>query len=323
MAAKIKKFNASKTFIFASYLNCLLNPQIAKSAKFCLLVYGALSVLSSHALAIDLQPNDIVAPTPDRTAISISYVNAQNTTLYVNNVPTGASPNLESNLGIVRLGHTYTIGSLPAVSYVQVGGGTLSPDGSLSAYPASQGMTDTTIATAIWPYANHTTRTYFGVAAYLSLPTGEYSSTKAFNLGNNRYSQALQLGYQRPITKSVDGAFAFDTVWYGANSQCAAACSSATNLQFTQKPLYSSQIGPIYRINQTYTVAATYVYVTGGETAFNGIERNNTVVTQRYFVSGVAYTKIGRFMLQYGNDIATMNGFMESRRLALRYTKSF
>ncbi|NCY05240.1 MAG: hypothetical protein EBX46_06635, partial [Burkholderiaceae bacterium] len=229
---------------------------MAKSAKFCLLVYGALSVLSSHALAIDLQPNDIVAPTPDRTAISISYVNAQNTTLYVNNVPTGASPNLESNLGIVRLGHTYTIGSLPAVSYVQVGGGTLSPDGSLSAYPASQGMTDTTIATAIWPYANHTTRTYFGVAAYLSLPTGEYSTTKAFNLGSNRYSQALQLGYQRPITKSVDGAFAFDTVWYGANSQCAAACSSATNLQFTQKPLYSSQIGPIYRINQTYTVAA-------------------------------------------------------------------
>ncbi|NCX46858.1 MAG: hypothetical protein EBW85_07440, partial [Burkholderiaceae bacterium] len=145
-----------------------------------------LSVFSGNALAIDLQPNDIVAPAPGRTAISISYVNAQNTTLYVNNVPTGASPNLESNLGIVRLGHTYTIGSLPAVSYVQVGGGTLSPDGSLSAYPASQGMTDTTIATAIWPYANHTTRTYFGVAAYLSLPTGEYSSTKAFNLGNNR-----------------------------------------------------------------------------------------------------------------------------------------
>jgi hypothetical protein len=294
-----------------------------KITKFILFRYWMLSVFSGNALAIDLQPNDIVAPAPGRTAISISYVNAQNTTLYVNNVPTGASPNLESNLGIVRLGHTYTIGSLPAVSYVQMGGGTLSPDGSLSAYSASQGMTDTTIATAIWPYANHTTRTYFGVAAYLSLPTGEYSSTKAFNLGNNRYSQALQLGYQRPITKSIDGAFAFDTVWYGANSQCAAACSSTTNLQFTQKPLYSSQIGPIYRINQTYTVAATYVYATGGETAFNGIERNNTVVTQRYFVSGVAYTKIGRFMLQYGNDIATMNGFMESRRVALRYTKAF
>lgn len=275
------------------------------------------------ALAIDLQPNDIVAPLPGRTAISISYINSQNNNLYINNVPTGASPNLESNLGLFRLGHTYSIGSLPAVSYIQTGGGTLSPDGSLSAYPASQGMTDTTIVTAIWPYSNRTTRTYLGVAAYASLPTGEYSNTKPLNLGSNRYSQALQVGYQRPVTKNIDGAFAFDTVWYGANSQCAAACSSATNLQLTQKPLYSTQVGPIYRINQTYTLAATYVYVTGGETAFNGIERNNTVVTQRYFVSGVAHTSVGRFMVQYGNDISTMNGFMESRRLAVRYTKAF
>lgn len=291
--------------------------------SYCSFVSLVLLLVSGYALAIDLQPNDIVAPEPGRTAVTVSYVNAQNNNLYVNNVSTGTSPNLESNLGLVRLGHTYMIGSLPAVSYVQTGGGTLSPDGSLSAFPASQGMTDTTVATAIWPYANRTTRTYLGVAAYLFLPTGEYSNTKAFNLGSNRYSQALQLGYQHPITKNIDAAFAFDTVWYGANSQCAAACSSLRNLQLTQKPLYSTQIGPIYRINQTYTVAATYVYVTGGETAFNGVERNNTVVTQRYFVSGVAHTKMGRFMLQYGNDIATMNGFMESRRLTLRYTKAF
>ncbi len=291
--------------------------------KFSVLLYLVLVLLSSKVTAIDLQPNDIVAPAPGRTAVTVSYVNAQNNNLYVNNVPTGTSPNLESNLGLFRLGHTYMIGSLPAVSYVQTGAGTLSPDGSLSAFPASQGMTDTTVVTAVWPYANHTTRTYFGVAAYLSIPTGEYSNTKAFNLGSNRYSQALQMGYQRPITKNIDAAFAFDTIWYGANSQCAAACSSLINLQLTQKPLYSSQIGPIYRINQTYTVAATYVYVTGGETAFNGVERNNTVVTQRYFVSGVAHTSIGRFMLQYGNDIATMNGFMENRRIALRYTKAF
>ncbi|NCX15141.1 MAG: hypothetical protein EBW77_07325, partial [Burkholderiaceae bacterium] len=73
-----------------------------KITKFILFRYWMLSVFSGNALAIDLQPNDIVAPAPGRTAISISYVNAQNTTLYVNNVPTGASPNLESNLGIVR-----------------------------------------------------------------------------------------------------------------------------------------------------------------------------------------------------------------------------
>lgn len=282
-----------------------------------LVIYGDI------VLAIDLQPNDIVAPAPGRTAITVSYINSQNNNFYLNGLATGGSPNLENNSALLRLGHTYMIGSLPAVTYVQTGAGALSPDGTISTYPSSRGMTDTTIATAIWPYANHTTRTYFGLAGYISLPTGEYSNSKPLNLGSNRYSQALQMGYQRPITKNIDGAFAFDTVWYGANSQCAATCSSATNLQLTQKPLYSTQIGPIYRINQTYTIAATYVYATGAETAFNGVERNNTLVTQRYFVSGVAHTSIGRFMLQYGNDIATMNGFMESRRVALRYTKAF
>jgi hypothetical protein len=283
----------------------------------------ALSGLFRPALAIDLQPGDIVAPPPDITLATISYVNSQNNDLFRNGVNTGADPKLESNAVYLRLTHTYSIGSLPAVSFVQTGTGALSTDGSLAAFPGSKGMTDSSIVTAIWPYSNHATRTYLGLAAYLFLPTGEYSNTKAFNLGSNRYAQALQMGYQRPITTNVDAAVAVDTTWYGANSACAAACLSNQNLQLTQKPLYTAQAGPIYKINQTYTVAATYVYVTGGETAWNGIERNNTLVTQRYYVSGVAHTRVGRFTVQYGNDIATMNGFMESNRLVVRYAKAF
>jgi len=293
-----------------------------KTVSSLVLAIGLIA-MPLRALAIDLQPNDIVAPTPGITAVTVSYINSQNNNFYLNGLAVGGSPNLENNSALFRLGHTYTIAGLPGVTYVQTGAGILSPDGSIASYPGSKGMTDTTIATAIWPYANSATRTYFGVAAYASLPTGEYSNTKPLNLGANRYGQALQMGYQRPLMKDMDVAMAVDTTWFGANSQCAATCSSSTNLQLTQKPLYSGQVGPIYRINQTYTVAATYVYSTGAETAFNGVQQNNTVVTQRYFVSAVAYTEMGRFMLQYGNDIATMNGFMESRRIILRFTKAF
>jgi hypothetical protein len=295
---------------------------VVKNTVFLLLLF-ALSGLIRPALAIDLQPGDIVAPPPNVTAVTISYVNSQNNDLFRNGVNTGADPKLESNSVFFRLTHTYTIGSLPAVTYLQTGTGALSPDGSLAAFPGSKGMTDSGIVTAIWPYSNHATRTYFGVAGYLYLPTGEYSNAKPFNLGSNRYAQALQMGYQRPITNNIDAAVAVDTTWYGANSACAAACLSSQNLQLTQKPLYTAQAGPIYKINQTYTVGATYVYVTGGETAWNGVERNNALVTQRYYVSGVAHTRVGRFTVQYGNDIATMNGFMESNRLVVRYTKVF
>ena len=289
----------------------------------CFLFLFALSGLFRAAFAIDLQPGDIVAPPPNITVATISYVNSQNNDLFQNSVNLGGDPKLESNAVFVRLTHTYTIGSLPAVSFVQTGTGSLSTDGSLAAFPGSKGMTDSSIVTAIWPYSNPATRTYFGVAGYLFLPTGEYSNTKPFNLGSNRYAQALQMGYQRPITNNIDAAVAIDSTWFGANSACAAACSSNQNLQLTQKPLYTAQAGPIYKINQTFTVGATYVYVTGGETAWNGVERNNAVVTQRYYVSGVAHTRVGRFTVQYGNDITTMNGFMESNRFIVRYAKAF
>jgi hypothetical protein len=289
----------------------------------CFLFLFALSGLFRAAFAIDLQPGDIVAPPPNITVATISYVNSQNNDLFQNSVNLGGDPKLESNAVFVRLTHTYTIGSLPAVSFVQTGTGSLSTDGSLAAFPGSKGMTDSSIVTAIWPYSNPATRTYFGVAGYLFLPTGEYSNTKPFNLGSNRYAQALQMGYQRPITNNIDAAVAIDSTWFGANSACAAACSSNQNLQLTQKPLYTAQAGPIYKINQTFTVGATYVYVTGGETAWNGVERNNAVVTQRYYVSGVAHTRVGRFTMQYGNDITTMNGFMESNRFIVRYAKAF
>ena len=288
-----------------------------------LLFLLALSGLFRPALAIDLQPGDIVAPPPNVTVATLSYVNSQNNDLFQNGVNTGRDPKLESNSVFLRLTHTYTIGSLPAVSFVQTGTGGLSTDGSLAAFPGSRGMTDSSIVTAIWPYSNHATRTYLGLAAYLFLPTGEYSNAKAFNLGSNRYAQALQIGYQRPVTKNIDAAVAVDSTWFGANSACATACLSNQNLQLTQKPLYTAQAGPIYRINKTYTVGATYVYVAGGETAWNGVERNNTLVTQRYFLSGVAHTSVGRFTVQYGNDITTMNGFMESNRFIVRYAKAF
>jgi hypothetical protein len=74
-----------------------------------LLVLFALSGLFRPALAIDLQPGDIVAPPPNITAATISYINSQNNDLFRNGVNTGADPKLESNAVFLRLTHTYTI----------------------------------------------------------------------------------------------------------------------------------------------------------------------------------------------------------------------
>ena len=73
--------------------------------------------------AIDLQPNDIVAPLPDKNYLMLSYVSTENTNFYRNGSVVSAptiykNPVIDSNSAILRGTRTYSISDLPAVSYV-------------------------------------------------------------------------------------------------------------------------------------------------------------------------------------------------------------
>ena len=287
-----------------------------------------LSTLQSFAVsAIDLQPNDIVAPLPGKNYLMLSYLNTENNTFYKNGSVFSAGPYknpvIDANTAILRGTTTYSIADLPAVSYLQMPYGSVKLGGSLSSQPTDTGLGDITIATAIWPYADRASRTYLGVAGYLITPTGSYSNQRLLSVGENRFKSDLQIGFQKPITDSIDGMVAVDTMWYGGNGQCSAACQSATMTSFSQKPLTTVQIGPIYNINPIFTVGASYFYVAGGATSLNNVYQNNVVNTQRFLLSGLAHTPIGRFSLQYGRDMEVKNGFAQSRLLAIRFAKEF
>jgi hypothetical protein len=286
-----------------------------------------LLVCTYSAWGVDLQPNDIVAPLPGKNYVSVSYLNTDNDTYYKNGSVVSskpfASPIITGQAAQLRLTTTYAIADLPAVSYIQLPYGTLKPSGSLSTYSSDTGIGDLALATAIWPYSDRQARRYLGVAAYLIAPTGSYNNQQAFNISENRWRADLQMGYQQPIVSNLDGMIAVDTMWFGANNQCAAACFSTQNTSLNQKPLTTTQLGPILKIDQTYTLGASYFYVAGGATTIGNTYQNNTVNTQRYLLSAVAHYPIGRITLQYGRDMEIKNGFFESRRLALRYQKEF
>lgn len=277
--------------------------------------------------AIDLQPNDLVAPQPDNTYLMLSFVSIQNTSFYRNGkVVTSApysNPVIESPNMILRTARSYAIGELPGLTFIQLPYGTIEPTGSIDSFSSSTGLGDLTIATALWPYANRDTRTYVGMAGFLTLPTGSYANSQPLNMGENRYKTALQIGLQKPIIGNLDGMIAIDSTWYGGNNQCAAACGSASNVPLNQKPLTTTQLGAVYKISQTYTLGASYFNVTGGATSINNRYQDNVINTQRFLVSAVAYTDIGRFSVQYGRDLAIENGFIQTRLLTLRYMKPF
>ena len=278
---------------------------------------------SFMAWAVDLQPNDIVAPLPNKNYVTISYLNTENSTLYKNGSAQAGNPVIDTQSAIFRGTRSYDLGTLPAVSFIQIPYGSIQPAGSLASQASTTGIGDLTLATAIWPYHNRASRTYLGLAGYLISPTGSYSSQRAFNTGENRFRTDFQMGFQTPITSSVDGMIAVDTTWFGGNSQCAATCNSLTNVSLNQKPLTTTQLGPIYRINEIFTVGASYFYVAGGATSINKNYMNNVVNTQRFLLSGQAHTPIGRFSLQYGRDMEIKNGFAQMRVLAVRLMKEF
>ena len=140
-------------------------------------------------------------------------------------------------------------------------------------------------------------------------------------MGENRYRGALQLGVQTPIIDSLTWMAALDTVWSGKNNDCGLACLNHQTLE--QKPLYTLQSGLSYAINPTFSLATAYFYSVGGETSWDGINKNNLTQLQRYQVSGIANFSFGRILLQYGGDLDTRNGYLEDSRWIVRYIKPF
>ena len=97
--------------------------------KFARLLTIILLVQPLAIWAIDLQPNDIVAPLPGKSHAMISYVNTDNSTYYRNGtvlttaLPKSASlksPDISTQTGILRVSTSYALSELPAISYLQL-----------------------------------------------------------------------------------------------------------------------------------------------------------------------------------------------------------
>jgi hypothetical protein len=216
----------------------------------------------------------------------------------------------------------FEVNQQPALFYLHTGTGKSEPAGSLASIaPADNGMIDTTVVLAYWPYVDRASKTFVAVAGYLISPTGSYSSERVFNMGENRYRWAGQIAYQTRIAPDLDWMSAFDILWFGKNNESRSLLNALGTLE--QKALYSAQTGLLYRLNSQYGIAASYFYSEGGETVFKGSAQNNSIKSHRYQLSGIGDYSFGRLTLQYGQDIDNNAALEDKRRVFLRYTKFF
>jgi len=279
-----------------------------------LLTFSVMAGFSMSSWAIDLQPGDATAPPPGLRSVQLSYLNAERV---------GASnARIDQTQVQFRYIQSFELNNQPALFYLHTGTGKTEPVGPLARIaPADNGMIDTTLVLAYWPYVDRVSKTYVAVAGYLISPTGSYSSNRIFNMGENRYRWAGQIAYQTRIAPDLDWMAAFDTLWFGKNDESRSLSNALGTLE--QKALYSAQTGLLYKLNRTYSIAGAYFYTEGGETVFSGSAQNNSVKSHRYQLSGIGNYSFGRLTLQYGQDIDNNATFEDKHRVFIRYTKFF
>jgi hypothetical protein len=286
--------------------------------KFKLLYVITLAMMSNITFAIDLQPGEIKAPAGTFNAAQMSYVYVEKGDKYTHGSKTSSTSNIKQNAFLLRLSHAFEINQIPAIVYAASTINHLeNRDIPNAANTNSNGIGDTTLVFALWPYVDRAKEEYLGLATYLTLPTGEYDKNSAVNIGSNVYQTAFQAGYQRKLIDNVNWMSALDVVLAGDNKQFLG------NNKLEKDPLYNFQTGLQYVFNPTYSASVGYFYTVGGESTVNSIDQGNINKIHRYQLTGQGIYNFGRLMLQYGSEFANENSYIEDHRLIARYAFKF
>ena len=286
--------------------------------KLKLLYVIALAMMSNITFAIDLQPGEIKAPAGTFNAAQMSYVYVEKGDKYTHGSKTSSTSNIKQNAFLLRLSHAFEINQIPAIVYAASSINHLeNRDIPNAANTNSNGIGDTTLVFALWPYVDRAKEEYLGLATYLTLPTGEYDKNSAVNIGSNVYQTAFQAGYQRKLIDNVNWMSALDVVLAGDNNQFLG------NKKLEKDPLYNFQTGLQYVFNPTYSASVGYFYTVGGESTVNSIDQGNINKIHRYQLTGQGIYNFGRLMLQYGSEFANENSYIEDHRLIARYAFKF
>jgi hypothetical protein len=286
--------------------------------KLKLLYVIALAMMSNITFAIDLQPGEIKAPAGTFNAAQMSYVYVEKGDKYTHGSKTSSTSNIKQNAFLLRLSHAFEINQIPAIVYAASSINHLeNRDVPNAANTNSNGIGDTTLVFALWPYVDRAKEEYLGLATYLTLPTGEYDKNSAVNIGSNVYQTAFQAGYQRKLIDNVNWMSALDVVLASDNKQFLG------NNKLEKDPLYNFQTGLQYVFNPTYSASVGYFYTVGGESTLNSIDQGNINKIHRYQLTGQGIYNFGRLMLQYGSEFANENSYIEDHRLIARYAFKF
>lgn len=123
-------------------------------------------------------------------------------------------------------------------------------------------------------FAKYRQKTIVGASVEIKAPTGQYDSSKLFNLGLNRWSFAGEVAVSHAVGKwVVEGAA---TAWFfTANDEFLGDST------LEQDPLFALQLNAIYTFRPGFWLGFGTGVADGGQNSLNGVELANEGVNSR------------------------------------------
>jgi hypothetical protein len=181
----------------------------------------SLAAMAAPAWAIDTQPFDYATLDPG-TNVLIGYFAHDRYDRYVNaqGEQTRAGTALETNVGILRVGHWTEVAGMTTVINVLLPFGQYT-DGRLGGNRLS-GIHDTQLGnfrlnTTVFFIDDDQKNQRLGLGVYIDAPTGSYKRSRDLNLGDDRWSGTLQLGYLQGLTSRLSLELVGEAAWRADN----------------------------------------------------------------------------------------------------------
>ncbi|MFG1432893.1 transporter [Xanthobacter sp. V2C-8] len=286
-------------------------------------LWGILGLLAGPqaAHAIDINSADYL-PAPAGTNLLLFYSQYATRSEYVSASGTTISrdTNLDSYVNILRYVHYFDFAGVRMAAQALLPAGTLY-NGRLDGADlgSAAGAGDPILSGVVWLVNNKASESYVALAPYLFVPLGQYDSSQALNMGENRWKLDLQGAWYQGLGNGFALQLSGDVIWYGSNTD-----AGGDNLTLTQDNTYQFQAWLSYAFAPTWSAAAGYSRFWGGTEYLAGVATGNATERDQVRLELSKFiTPTFQAMATVQRDFNTSGGFPEDFRGSLRLMQVF
>jgi hypothetical protein len=178
----------------------------------------------------------------------------------------------------------------------------------------ASGMGDLRVGNAFWFHIDRPNRTYGLVSLFASFPTGEYNTSSALNVGENRVRYVLSAGWMQPIAGKWLIDVAPEVAIYGEDDRYL-----GTRVR-TQDTSYALTSYLRYRQSDVLQFYGGAQINRGGATQATGIAPTGAPDNTRLYLGTMLFTSPKQqWQLRYSKDVQIQNGLRSDGEISLRY----